>query len=738
MRRPTPLPLPLLLLLLLLLLVLRGSLATRRRSDAASKGADLEWLFQSGLRAQSHGESREAIAWYEALLELNGEHTDALCNLALELSNIAEEGESGPSLLERSEHLYLSALRVDPHHRWAINNLGLLYLKQKRHAEAASVFAAVEYAHAEDSALWYNLGVALQALGNVQGAAAAYQHAVSNDSAHAKARLNLAVLHHQYGDRQHAVSHYVETLNILAKRDAGLDGTTAENLSLSHMTRSNLGLLLYQLGRLDEAEALLVEEQSIFEDDENLIALMRVRMAACNWLDWDTLIARVFTSDSPSILPFDSLLMPWPMTPFHRKAVAERHSSAILEQSDASLGAELQRSHPLDLHRPLNVGYISYDFNDHPTAAMVEGLFFWTKEAGSGCCLHSAYSYGKEDGSDLRQRIISYAHSFVDISTDSFQDAARRIKGDEVDILVDLQGHTLGARPQIVASRPSRIQVSFLIFPGTSGSRFIDFLVTDRFVAPPEDAHLYTEKLVYLPQTYQINFYRSADVGILRDGTRDDHLVPPADGFVFANFNKIDKLEPEVFGVWMGILRRVPGSVLWLLKPSSPLACATVQHNLLAMAEAHGVWPHRLVWADRVSKDVHIARQGLAHLFLDTFLYGAHSTAADALRGGLPVLTLAGDAFASRVGTSLLHNAGPSQNLLVAHSIIEYEELAVELSMNRKFLGRVRSDLLEAAPPLFNTAGWVAKFEAALSSMWEIHVQDVVGHVIVGNEAGVL
>ena len=283
----------------------------------------------------------------------------------------------------------------------------------------------------------------------------------------------------------------------------------------------------------------------------------------------------------------------------------------------------------------------------------------------------------------FRNRIESIAESglgsFVDLAaTQSHEASAQKIADQRVQILIDLQLHTFGGRPEVAARRPAPVQACFLIYPGTSGAPWIDYLFADSAVVPGEQAEFYSEKLVYMPVTYQVNFYPPLDL--------PEHIaLPVCDNrqdrpFVFANFNKITKLDPASWEVWMAILRRVPQSELVLLSPSKKRAGNFTVARLLAEAEARGVAASRISFAPRIKKKPYLERMAEADLFLDTFVYNAHSTATDALRGGLPVITLVDGSgrFAGRVAGGLLHTM--ELDFLITYTRTEFEDLAVRLA----------------------------------------------------------
>jgi protein O-GlcNAc transferase len=289
---------------------------------------------------------------------------------------------------------------------------------------------------------------------------------------------------------------------------------------------------------------------------------------------------------------------------------------------------------------------------------------------------------------------------------------AQRIAADGIHILVDLMGHTGYNRLPALALRPAPIQVTYLGHAGTTGADFIDYLIGDPVVTPPDLAAAFREQLLRLPHCY----LATDDQQAIADsaGTRPDHGLPEV-GLVFCAFNKSYKIEPRVLGAWMRILSEVPGSVLWLSQ-AGPL----VEENLRREAEARGVEGGRLVFSRWVrGKAEHLARHRLADLFLDTLIYNGHTTAYDALWAGLPVLTCPGDTFASRVGASLLHAVGLPE--LIAPDLEEYERRAVELARQPEKLRQLGEKLAAQRPtaPLFDTPRFVRNLERAYLNMWD-------------------
>ena len=295
----------------------------------------------------------------------------------------------------------------------------------------------------------------------------------------------------------------------------------------------------------------------------------------------------------------------------------------------------------------IRVGYVSGEFRHQATSILMAELF---ELHDRGRFELFAFDNGMDDGSEIRRRVVAAFDEMVDISRLPDAAAAAAIRARRVDILVDLNGYFGRARQGIFALRPCPIQVNYLGFPGTIGVDYVDYIIADPIVIPPEHRPFYTEKVVHLPETYQVNDRKRRIAE--RTPTRGEVGLPEA-GFVFCCFNNNYKITPTVFDVWMRLLGQVAGSVLWLLEDNP-----TAARNLRREAQARGIAPERLVFAPRVRLDEHLARHRLADLFLDTLPCNAHTTASDALWAGLPILTALGSAFPGRVAASLLYAAG--------------------------------------------------------------------------------
>ena len=357
-------------------------------------------------------------------------------------------------------------------------------------------------------------------------------------------------------------------------------------------------------------------------------------------------------------------------------------------------------------HNRIRIAYLSADFRAHATAFLMAGVF---EKHDRSLFEVTAISWSADDRSTIRGRLANAFDHFVDVSDKTDTEAAQVVRDMEIAIAIDLKGYTNESRPAILAHRPAPVQAQYLGFPGTMGVDFIDYLIADPVLVPESHRHIYSEQIAYLPDTYQCNDDRREAAG--RAPTRYESGLPP--GFVFCCFNSNHKISPEIFAVWMRLLRAVSGSVLWLLQ-DNPSAV----RNLRATAQSHGVDPEHLIFAPHVDPAVHIARQRNADLFLDTLPYNAHTTASDALWAGLPLLSIRGATFAGRVAASVLNAAGLPE--LVTASLAEYENVALELARNPARLARIRQKTSDnrANCALFDTARFTRNLEAAYRVMW--------------------
>jgi hypothetical protein len=362
-------------------------------------------------------------------------------------------------------------------------------------------------------------------------------------------------------------------------------------------------------------------------------------------------------------------------------------------------------------HEKLRIGYLSSDLSMHAVSLLTVELF---ERHDRERFEVYGFCWSREDGTAFRQRVISGMDHFIRIGQLDDKQAAEAIRAQEIDIIVDLQGLTSGARPLILSYRPAPMQITYLGFPGPTGLPWIDYVVADRYLIPAETAKHFTEKPLYMPSCFQVSDSKRE---VAPMPSRAEYFLPE-DAFVFCSFNNNYKYTPEMFAAWMRILKKVPKSVFWLLADNE-----WAQENLIKAAKKHGIRKDRLIFAPRVVPSAYLSRYQLADLFLDTFPFNGGTTANDALFMGLPVLTLSGRSFASRMAGSLLTNLGFPE--LITETLSDYEEKAVWFAKNNKCRADIRQRMEKCRhdSQVFDMAAFVKGYEEELACVFEKHTQ---------------
>ncbi|UCF92987.1 MAG: tetratricopeptide repeat protein [Desulfobacterales bacterium] len=560
---------------------------------------------------------------------------------------------------------YQKTLQAQADFTPALIGLGGVYQQLGRHAAAVRCLA--DALRAEPDAcfrVYNNLGVSLQALGNLDEAIRCFKTAVELQHDYAAAYYNLGIAYHAHGAWAKAIHVLEKTVELKA------DHGGAYNL-LVHLLQKTC------------------DWRKLKKFAPALDGLTRKALENHTMCD-EAVFGNVSRHQDPAL----------------NFALAQTRSRAIVEHV-AAVKVDFCFDRFKFASDRITLGYYSEDFRNHPIGHLTQGLYRrHSREMFKVYC----YSYGKNDRSACRAQIVRDCDRFVDVRKMNTRETARRIHEDGVCILIDLGGHTAGSRLDVCALRPAPVQVAYLGFPGTTGADFFDYIITDKIVSPEDHAACYSEKFVYMPHCYQIN-RDGSKISVDKPQRQDVGL--PAEGFVFSSFNQAFKLEPVMFHCWMNILRKVPRSVIWLLWDNDIAA-----DNLRQAARERGVDPARQIFAEKWPRQDHQARLGLTDLALDTRIYNGHTTTSDALWAGVPVIALLGSHFASRVSASLLSAIGLTE--LVTTSLAEYEKIAVELARCPDRLNAVREKLLRNRPtaPLFDTSRFVRNLEAAYKEMW--------------------
>ena len=601
---------------------------------------------------------------------------------AIELQN---QGHVAPA-----EQLLLHYLTQAPTDPVAVYSLAVIWLRMPNPAPALDLLERAVNAGTDFAPLWFAHATVLVKVGRRDDALQSYQRAIDLKPDYGDAMINSGVL---LRDLQQHVAALTRFQQVLALQPDNV------------MALSNAATLMTEFKRGEEAVAMLERlVQLAPEHDYALGMLCHEKLQGCDWQGFEALSQRVIDGVRAGRRSSKSLGL---MALSDSAEDHQRCARLFAQQRYPAAAAPLWTGERYR-HDRIRVAYVSPDLREHPVGHLMAGIFERHDKARFET---TGLSLGVDDGSRLRERMTRAFDQFIDARQMTAVQIAALLREREIDIVVDLAGYTADSRSEIFTWRPAPVQVNFLGYPGTMGLGCMDYILADRHVIPPEHWRFYDEQVVYLPDAY---LPPASNLQIAETTpSRADCGLPPT-GVVFCSFNHDYKILPAVFAVWMRLLLQVPGSVLWLMSRSE-----RSQRNLRASAQAAGIDPDRLVFAQRVPRvEDHLARYRVADLFLDTHPYNAHSTAADALLAGLPVLTCSGQSFPSRVAGSLLQAAGLPE--LVTHTVADYEQLALALARDPARLAALKARLMERQrdSALFDVDAFTRHLETAYLAMW--------------------
>lgn len=706
-----------------------------------------------GQAFQDIGNLEEALASFNAAINITPDYFEALNNRgiiltrlkqydvalmdyerALEISKISPEVYFNRGVvlgeLKRFDKALISygeAVALKDDYFDAIFNMGNSLKELKFFEESLASYDKALTLKPACAEVLYNRGNTLQELGRFEEALASYDRAIEEKQDYAEAWNNRGLILQKFGNNQLALECFekaafinpvfVEALNncgialqkqksyseALAYYDKGIL-LSQQNVELL----SNRGALLEECKRYDEALENF-DKVLLLKPDLNSIygAALHLRMKLSDWRDIESLHAKLeldIRNKRNSTDPFPVI--------------------GIFDDPDLQLMTARQYIENRFPYRPLSIpfaqkaldgririGYFSSDFHSHATAYLMAELFE----------LHDrnrfelfGFSFGPDPDDEMRGRIKSTFDHFIDVRFQGDQEVAELARKLGIDIAVDLKGFTQDSRTAIFALRCAPLQVNYIGYPATMGAEYIDYIVADETLVPNESKQFYSEKIIYLPDSYQVNDSKRK---ISEQKYTRSQLGLPERAFVFCCFNGSFKITPAIFDAWMKILHSVEGSVLWLLDDN-----ATSSFNLRREAELRGISPERLIFAPRMKLNDHLARHRAADLFLDTLPCNAHTTASDALWAGLPVLTQIGRSFSGRVAASLLNAVGLSE--LITATSEEYERLAIRLALHPEELNALKQRLADnkQSSKLFDTSLYVKHLETAYVSIYERHL----------------
>ncbi len=606
-------------------------------------------------------QKEEAVASYRRSLELKPDQALVACNLGNTLRGMGRLNESVDAFHE--------ALEIDRSLFNLYNGMGLTLQTQNRHDEAAQYFRMGLQINPDYPEALNNLAISEAAVGNVDAALAAYNQLLKVNPDLAEGYFNLASL-------LQSINHWDESITAFKK---------------ALEIRPNYNVIYPFL-----AHSL---------------------MQQCNWSNLHSVVEMIRTNteaelaagNTVAVSAFALQSLPGEFSMALRQKVAEQISERNAEYVE-EIGKILNFNYNrLGTHDRLRVGYVSPDFRFHSVAVAFKGIL-----DNHDTDRIETYGYALHSGGDdhMTEALREKFHGFHKLVDNSFQQSAKQIHDDEIDILIDLAGHTKGGQLSLLALRAAPIQAHYLGYSATIGAKFLDYLITDHHQVPPEQRPFFTEQLVYLPDTFMAT--QRAPIDEARPSRADCGL--PEDAFVFVNFNTHYKIEPKMFSIWMRLLRKIPNAVLWLIDGSKSSA-----ENLRSEAASRGVDPDRLIFAEKVPHPEHLARLPLADLALDNFYHGGGVTTVDCLWVGVPLLTLTGPTPQSRNGATLLSAIG--QDEMIQNRIEDYEATAHALATEPTRLDRIRRKLVEERDdhPLFNSRLLTRHLEKAYEMMWDKH-----------------
>ncbi len=597
--------------------------------------------------------------------------------------------------LEISGQLFRDVLSADPDNAAALYSLGVILLNSGNLAEAIQVIEHGIQVAPHFSPLRFADGEALKAAGEHEAALKSYDEALRINPEYTEALINSGVLLRELLRHHEALERFSKVLEIDPNHLSAL---------------ANYAILLTEFKQSEKAIEFFEQLLRLNPDyDYGPGLLCYERLHICDWTDFDKTSREIIEGIRAGRRVCKTLaFMALSDSARDHLLAAQIFAKSYCPKKPVSLW---QGEHYR--HDKLRLAYVSPDLREHPVGHLMAGIFEHHDKSRFETI---AISLGIDDQSRLRARMLKAFDRFIDARLMSSRRIAEMMREMEIDIVVDLAGYTADSRTDIFAYRPAPVQVNFLGYPGTMGTDYIDYIIADRQVIPEDHQQFYSEKVLYFPDAY---LPTDASVNIAEQTPSRAECGLPETGVVFCSFSHDYKISPPIFDVWMRLLRQVPGSVLWLMSRSD-----SSQRNLRREAKSRGVDSSRLVFAGRMPRiEDHLARYRQADLFLDTHPYNAHTTSADALMAGLPVVTYMGDSFPSRVAGSLLHAIGLPE--LITHSLEEYEALALNLVTIPSFLTDVKLKLAvnKKTYPLFDTQGFCRKLESAYLSMQRDHQQ---------------
>jgi predicted O-linked N-acetylglucosamine transferase (SPINDLY family) len=671
--------------------------------------------YNLGLTLQELGQLDAAVKCYKKAIAIQPDYAEAHNNLGVTIKDLGQ--------LDAAVKCYKKAIAIQPDYAEAHNNLGLTLHKLGQVDAAVESYKKALAVNPDYAEVNYNLGLTFQHLNQLDAAVKCYKKAIAIQPDYAEAHNNLGNAFMDLGQLDAAVKSYekaltlktdnAETYNNLGIAFYKLDQTDvaikcykkALTLKPDYADAyANRGNAMKRLERLDEALSSYKSAITINPDIVFILGdIYFTKMHLCIWNDLPNLLNEL----TNKINNGEKVLNPFPVLALIDDPEIQRKTAEIYANEKYPQNYFLPKIECYPKHKKIRIGYFSADFRDHPVAHLTAELY--EMHDRNQFEIH-AFSYGPDTKDELNLRIKVGVDHFHDVRTMSHEDVAMLARSVEIDIAVDLGGFTQDARTEIFAMSAAPIQISYIGYPGTMGANYYDYLLADKIVIPEKNQKYYSEKIAYLP-SYQVNDSKLSLPATIF--TRQD-LGLPKTGFVFCCFSNSFKFTPATFDGWGRILKQVDSSVLLIYADNE-----SAKINLKKEIVLRGIQPSRLIFGERLPKLEYLARYMVADLFLDTLPYNAGTTASDAIRMGLPVLTCMGNSFVSREAASVINAVNLPE--LITTTQEEYESLAIKLATNPEKLKIIKDKLADNLPtaPLYDTPLFTRHLESAYLKMYD-------------------
>jgi len=686
-------------------------------SEEKSKNYNL-----TGAKQFDKGDLAQAEASFRNAINLNPSNFAAYNNLG----NVYRKLGKIPKAIE----YYKKTIKLNPNVSQPYNNLAKIYFEKKDFNKALTYAKKSLEINPEYYSSYAVLGPIYMTIKEYEKAVEVLQKYLTKNPDANEERLLLAKAYTEYGnshinneDYEKALDNYSKAI----KNDPDLDVAHAnigmvlnklgnEYKAINHLEKAlkinnkntdayyTLGLMHIENGKWDDAKKVFNKCTQI--NPKHTYSKSLLTYANMQTCDWKNLNTKSYSDDTPllNIYRFENQKT--------NLNVAKKWSDQINKKVSHLPKFEYRYKKS----KKIKIGYISSNFINHPTSYLMSGIF---KLHNRKRFTINTYSYGPDDKSYYRKLIEKDSDNFIDLSTTNNYDAAKKINQDQVDILVNLNCYSVRSRMAIDALKPAPIQVSRIGLPGTTGSDFIDYIITDKTATPRKDEKFFTEKFAYMPDTFFVNSYKVDKNIAINKKLKRSSMGLPIKGFVFSSFNQPVKYTPKVFNTWTNILKKVDGSVLWLWQTNEYM-----KKNITKWFDKRDISRNRIIFAPSTDYKNHMNRLSLSDLALDTFICNGHTTTSDSLWVGVPVITIKGGHLASRVSASLLKAIG--LNELITKSPKEYEKLAIQLANSSSKLRNIKEKLRENRDnyPIFDTNKFVYNLEKLYILMWDRYMEN--------------